>query len=91
MRQTNAAALVIDATWQTAEHGLLLRGANGELLVWDLRDGVARPAEPGVQPALFGEYEINEGRRCRTVMSLARRAIQPPTNIRQQLWRRVAA
>ncbi len=68
VQQTNAACLVIDQPG-TAEHGLLLRDAEGRLLVVDQTDGVAKPATAGVQPALFGEYEFS-GKRCRTVMSL---------------------
>jgi anaerobic selenocysteine-containing dehydrogenase len=68
LRQTNAAALVIDAPG-TSQHGLMLRNPAGETMVWDQRDGAARAAAPGVQPALFGDFTVG-GRRCRTVMSL---------------------
>lgn len=69
VQQTNSACLVIDNPGE-ADHGLLLRDAQGRLLVIDQASGsTLKPVAPGVQPALFGE-QTHDGHRCRTVMSL---------------------
>ena len=80
VRATNAPWLVIDAPG-TAEDGLFLRNAEGQPQVFDQASGLPSALARGVQPALFGEFELtgaHEGRRVRTVMSLiAARYLQP--------------
>jgi anaerobic selenocysteine-containing dehydrogenase len=68
LRQTNAAWLTIQEPG-AADEGLFLRNAAGQPLVLDQADGQAKPAAPGVAPALFADVKIAE-RRCRSVMSL---------------------
>jgi len=66
-RYTNAPCLVIDAPG-TEDHGLLLRDAEGRLLVRDRASGALVPFDrPGVRPDLAASHEVN-GRTCRTVM-----------------------
>ncbi len=68
IRQTNAPCLVIQEPG-AADDGLLVRNEAGQALVIDQRTG--QPAVPGagVQPALFGEFEV-DGIPCKTVMSM---------------------
>ncbi len=68
VQQTNACCLVVDRPGMS-DHGLLLRDPDGQLLVLDQRDGVAKSIAADVQPALFGDFSIGD-QRCRTVMSL---------------------
>ncbi|MCE8512368.1 molybdopterin oxidoreductase family protein [Ruegeria pomeroyi] len=72
-RYTNAPCLVIDNPGAD-DHGLLLRDAEGKVLVIDRVSGELAPFDrPGVRPDLSGSTEVN-GRTCRTVMqSMAER------------------
>jgi anaerobic selenocysteine-containing dehydrogenase len=69
-RNTNAPWLVIEAPG-TPDDGLFLRDADGEpqVLAPDgtLLDGLSGAREP----ALFGEHRLADGRRARTVLSIA--------------------
>ncbi len=69
VRTTNAAWLVREAPG-TAHDGLFLRDERGRPLVMDQASGRPAPMEHGVQPALFGAWDVSGG-RVRTVMSLA--------------------
>ncbi|MEZ5649502.1 MAG: molybdopterin-dependent oxidoreductase [Burkholderiaceae bacterium] len=80
VRTTNAAWLVVDAPG-SARHGLFLRDAEGRPLVFDQATGVPAPLAKGVQPALFGEFDLAgayEGTKVRTAMTLmAERFLEP--------------
>lgn len=80
VRTTNAPWLVIDAPG-TSEDGLFLRNTEGQPLVFDQASGVPSALSKGVQPALFGEFELAgayEGKKVRTVMSMmAERYLDP--------------
>lgn len=69
-RFTNAPWLVVDDPG-SERHGLLARGDDGEPLVWDQEKGAPASArQPGVCPALFGEYPGGGHGRVRTAMTL---------------------
>lgn len=68
VRQTNAACLVTHEPG-AADDGLFVRDDNGQTQVIDQRTGQPAAPGPGVQPALFGDCEV-DGVTCRTVMSL---------------------
>ncbi|MEZ5657041.1 MAG: molybdopterin oxidoreductase family protein [Burkholderiaceae bacterium] len=72
VRTTNASWLVIDAPG-TSRHGLFLRNEAGQPLVFDQASGTPAPMAKGVQPALFGEFDLAgayEGTKVRTSMTL---------------------
>jgi anaerobic selenocysteine-containing dehydrogenase len=69
VRQTNASWLVVRAPG-TSRDGLFLRDAQGRPLLMDQASGKPQPMQAGVQPALFGSWEV-DGTRVETVMSLA--------------------
>ncbi len=69
-RYTNAPFLVIDHPGYS-DDGLIARDDNDRALVWDgagecFTDGMT----PGVEAALFGEFELPDGRKARTVATL---------------------
>ena len=68
VRQTNAPCLVTHEPG-AADDGLFIRDDQGQALVIDQRTGLPAIPGTGVQPALFGEYEV-EGVACKTVMSM---------------------
>jgi len=68
VRYTNAPWLVVQAPG-TARDGLFLRDAQGQPLLMDQASGRPMPMARGVQPALFGQWEV-DGVRVSTVMSL---------------------
>ncbi|HZP93486.1 MAG TPA: molybdopterin-dependent oxidoreductase, partial [Burkholderiales bacterium] len=77
-RYTNAPWLVAQTPGKAGD-GLFLRDGSGNPLVWDQQARApASGPEPGVAPALFGEYAAPDGRPVKTVMSLlAERYLDP--------------
>ncbi len=72
VRTTNASWLVIDAPG-TATDGLFLRNDENQPLVFDQATGVPSALARGVQPAMFGSFDLAgkfDGIKVRTVMSL---------------------
>jgi anaerobic selenocysteine-containing dehydrogenase len=72
IRTTNSPWLVIDAPG-SSQHGLFLRNEQGQPLVFDQATGSPSALGKGVQPALFGEFDLAgqyEGTRVQTVMTL---------------------
>ena len=70
-RHTNAPWLVVQAPG-TAEDGLFVRDGNGMPLVADATTGAFVDASAAdLAPALFGTFELPDGRRATTVLSLA--------------------
>ncbi|RMF39289.1 MAG: formate dehydrogenase [Alphaproteobacteria bacterium] len=65
---TNAPALVIDEPG-AADHGMLMRGGDGALLMAERSSGRILGIDDGAIPALDGEFEV-EGRHCRPVFGL---------------------
>ena len=56
----------------TISSGVVVRDAAGAPLVYDQKTGsLASGMDLGTAPALFGDYETPDGRRAKTVMSLA--------------------
>jgi anaerobic selenocysteine-containing dehydrogenase len=78
VRYTNAPWLVVQSPGQPGD-GLFLRDASGNPLVWDQEHAALTSGlEPGIAPALFGEYTTPDGRLVKTVMSLvAERYLDP--------------
>ncbi len=71
IRYTNAPWLVVQSPGKKGD-GLFVRDAAGAPLVYDQKAGaLASGMDIGTAPALFGEYETPDGRRAKTVMSLA--------------------
>ncbi|MCP1675286.1 anaerobic selenocysteine-containing dehydrogenase [Natronocella acetinitrilica] len=67
-RYTNAPFLVIDHPGH-ADDGMIARDEGGHPLVWDRTAGsTVDGMTPGADAALFGEFTLPDGRRCRTVM-----------------------
>ena len=70
VRYTNAPQLIVHAPGQPGD-GLLLRGEEGQPIVWcQQSDCFADATAPEVAPALVGDYQMQDGTRVRTVMSL---------------------
>ncbi|MGI9294669.1 MAG: molybdopterin-dependent oxidoreductase, partial [Pseudomonadales bacterium] len=70
IRYTNAPHLVVTTPGQKGD-GLLLRDENDQALVWDLEQvAFVDGSQPGVKPALFGDFTAPDGRPLRTVMSI---------------------
>ncbi|MGI9288511.1 MAG: molybdopterin oxidoreductase family protein [Pseudomonadales bacterium] len=70
IRYTNSPHLVVNTPGQKGD-GLLLRDADGNALVWDLEQkAFVDGSQPGVKPALFGDFAAPDGRPLRTVMSI---------------------
>jgi anaerobic selenocysteine-containing dehydrogenase len=101
LRYTNAAQLVIDAPG-TAEHGLIARNNDGEMLVWDRhanREASYRSVSTGA--ALKGRFALNDGREAVPVFEhLARAysderyapdAVAEETGVSANTIRRIAA
>jgi len=78
VRYTNAPWLVVQTPGRAGD-GLFLRDSAGNPLVWDQEAGaVTSGLEPGIAPALFGDYTAPDGRPVKTVMSLlAERYLDP--------------
>ena len=71
VRHTNAPWLVVQTPGEKGD-GLFLRDATGNPLVYDQKTGAfAAGLELNIAPALFGEFEAPDGRRVKTVLSLA--------------------
>jgi anaerobic selenocysteine-containing dehydrogenase len=69
-RYTNAPFLVIEHPGH-ADHGLILRDADGNPQVWDAEAGTpVNGMTPGVAPAMIGEFTTADGRQVKTVMTL---------------------
>ena len=71
-RYTNSTQLVIEAPG-TSRHGMLLRDAEGELLIWNVATDStaswnASSHDDGIEAALFGEYAV-DGVKVKTVMT----------------------
>ncbi len=72
-RYTNAVWLVTrgEKPGEGQSDGLFLRDEAGNPLVWDRAAGAARSAlSAAIDPEMFGEFELPDGRRAVTVMSL---------------------
>ena len=78
VRYTNAAWLVVQTPGKPGD-GLFLRDSAGNPLVWDRETGaLASGLQPGIAPALFGDYTPPDGRPVKPVMSLvAERYLDP--------------
>ena len=73
LRYTNAPQLVIQNEG-AADHGLIARDDNGEALVWDRRQGRARPwLEVSTDAALQGEVTLPDGRTALPAFELLAR------------------
>ncbi len=69
-RYTNSPWLVV-CTPGVAGDGLILRDADDKAQVFDLESkSICSSRQPGVNPALFGEYTTQDGRVVKTVMTL---------------------
>ena len=101
LRYTNAAQLVIDAPG-TAEHGLLARNTDDELLVWDRKaNAEASHAAVSTGAALKGRFTLADGREVVPVFEhLARKysdkqylpdAVAEETGVSASTIRRIAA
>ncbi|MEW6613406.1 MAG: molybdopterin oxidoreductase family protein [Pseudomonadota bacterium] len=70
VRYSNAPFLVVNTPGKPG-HGLMLRDENGKPLAWDLeKQALVDGMQPGISPALFGEYVAPDGRPVKTVMTL---------------------
>ena len=70
-RYTNAPWLVVDAPG-TSEHGLFARDDEGKPLLFDeARDAPVAQITEATVPALFGSFTLADGRRTKTVLTLA--------------------
>ena len=70
IRYTNSAYLVVDTPGQKGD-GLFYRDENGQPLVWDqLTQCFVDASLPDINPALFGEFEAEDGTKLRTAMSI---------------------
>jgi anaerobic selenocysteine-containing dehydrogenase len=78
VRYTNAPWLVVQSPGNKGD-GLFLRDATGAPLVFDQKSKTfLSGVQPGIAPALFGEFDAPDGRRVKTVMSLvAERYLDP--------------
>ena len=69
VRYTNAPYLLINNPGGSND-GLIYRNAEGKPYIWDLKtESVAEAALRGTQPALFGEYQGEEGIKLKTVFT----------------------
>ncbi|WP_018874239.1 molybdopterin oxidoreductase family protein [Thioalkalivibrio sp. ALJ1] len=70
VRYTNATQLVVQTPGQKGD-GLILRGENGNPLVWELeQEAFVDGTQVDIKPALFGEYTAPDGRPVKTVMTV---------------------
>lgn len=70
VRYTNAPQLVVCRPGEAGD-GMLLRGTDGQPIVWCQRSEQFEDATSAdVVPALVGDYELEDGTRVRTAMSL---------------------
>ena len=70
VRYTNGPFLVVNTPGQPGD-GLILRDDAGNPLAFDLdQRALANAMEPGLRPALFGEFTADDGRPVKTVMTL---------------------
>jgi anaerobic selenocysteine-containing dehydrogenase len=101
LRYTNAPALIIDAPG-TAEHGLIARNADGEMLVWDRHAKVeASYVSVSTGAALKGRFTLADGRQVVPVFEHLARAysderyapesVAEETGISPDTIRRIAA
>jgi anaerobic selenocysteine-containing dehydrogenase len=71
IRYTNAAWLVVQTPGMPGD-GLFARDAEGHPLVWDQdAQALVNGDLPGIAPALYATRELPDGRRAKTVFSLA--------------------
>lgn len=78
VRYTNAHWLVMDAPG-TAQHGLIVRDADGQPQCWDkARAALIDAGAIESSPSVFGDVELPDGRRARPVFQLiAQRYLDP--------------
>ncbi len=70
IRYSNAPQLVVHRPGEPGD-GMLLRGADNQPIVWCQKSEQFEDATaPDVAPALVGDYEMDDGTRVRTAMSL---------------------
>lgn len=70
VRYTNAPQLVVHTPGEAGD-GMLLRGADGQPIVWCQKSSCFADATAAdVVPALVGDYQMEDGTRVRTAMSL---------------------
>ncbi len=78
VRYTNAHHLVVDEPGNST-HGLFVRDAAGQPMAYDRATGCVVPGQRiGIDPALVGEYILEDGKRARPAFSiLASRYLAP--------------
>ncbi len=71
LRYTNSPWLVVQTPGQKGD-GLFLRDEAGNPLVWDLeKQAFVSGMDANITPAMFGEFVAPDGRKVKTVMSVA--------------------